>query len=355
MKVTMLFGCLFLLIGCSADEKLQPARLIEARGYGRATPQQHFPLPVNGDGIIAATTIIELVFDKPVLEVSINSINAEPDVVPLATVWTLDSRRLDVWIGKTGMLETVSLTINYKDDTGVHTETLDVRLDLQSVTLRVIAVDPKPGSKRTEAVDLSNPRREFPRQEFRITFNEPIIPNSGRIMFGSRATIQLQETEATDTISWNQCFRSFAPVEPDNIGSMVIRDFQNVNGDFQPHPYVGWYWMPEFDLGPPEALEYDPIGQDVDPETTRFIRVVFNEPVETAICEITPAITLSPVHIENDSIKSCTGVVTWKFVGTEQLDYSTEYDVKITADDFAGAGSALENYSFTTKAAPASD
>lgn len=212
-------------------------------------------------------------------------------------------------------------------------------------TPRVIAVDPPPGAQRTEAVYLSNPR-----QEFRITFNEPIIPNSGIIMSGSYATIHLQETESTDTVTWNHCFRAFAP---NNISSIVIRDFQNVYGDVQPHPYVGWYWMPDFDLGPPEVFEYYPLGQEVDPETTRFIRVVFNKPVEAASCEITPAITLSPVHIENDSIKSCTGVVTWEFVGTEQLDYSTQYDVKITADDFAGAGSALENYSFTTKAAPA--
>ena len=190
-----------MLIGCSADEKLQPARLIEARGYDRDTPQQPFPLPVNGEGIIAATTIIELVFDKPVLEVSINSVNAKPDVVPLATVWTLDSRRLDVWIGKTGMLETLSLTINYKDDTGVHTKSLDVRLDLQSVTPRVIAVEPIPGFRHSEAIELSALT-----QEFRVTFNEPIIPNSGRIMFGG-ASIHLQGTKATDTITWNQCFR----------------------------------------------------------------------------------------------------------------------------------------------------
>ena len=82
-------------------------------------------------------------------------------------------------------------------------------------TPRVIAVDPPPGAQRTEAVDITY--REVPTQEFRITFNEPIIPNSGMIMFGSHATIQLQETEATDTITWNQCYRPFLP---DNIGSM---------------------------------------------------------------------------------------------------------------------------------------
>lgn len=217
-------------------------------------------------------------------------------------------------------------------------------------TPRVIAVDPKPGSKATEAVELDL------RQEISITFNEPVIPNSGRIMFGSRefgrqSAIQLQDTNPTDTITWNICFRQIG-LEPDTL---VVSDFQNVNGDVQPHAFVGWYWMPLVDPGPPQVLEYFPIGHEVDPEITRFIRVVFDQPLETAICQITPAITLSPVHIENDSITSCTAVITWEFVGTEQLDYSTKYDVKITAEDFAGAGPALENYSFTTKAAPDSD
>ncbi len=218
---------------------------------------------------------------------------------------------------------------------------------------RVIAVDPPPGAQRTEAVDITY--REVPRQEFRITFNEPIIPNSGRILFGTSpyiTTIQLQETEATDTITWNQCYRPFFL---DYIGSMVVRDFQNVNGDVQPHPYVGWYRMPSVDLGPAKILEYYPMGQDVDPVTTRLIRVVSNRPVEIAFCEITPAITLSPAHIENDSIKSCTGVVTWEIVSTEQLEYSTQYDVKIEVDDGFTGISALANYSFSTRAAPVSN
>ena len=216
-------------------------------------------------------------------------------------------------------------------------------------TPRVIAVEPKPGAQRTEAVELFTLR-----QEFRITFNEPIIPNSGRIMFGSFGPYQLQETEATDTIIWNQCFRQFAPIEPDNIGSLVISDFQNVNGDVQPHPYVGWYWTAEFDIYGPRILEYYPIGQEVDPETTRFIRVVFEKPMGEVFCEITPAITLNPAHIENDGIKSCTGIVTWEFVGTEQLDYSTKYDVKIEASDLAD-NLSFRNFSFSTRAAPASD
>ena len=212
-------------------------------------------------------------------------------------------------------------------------------------TPRVIAVEPKPGSTPTEAVELDL------RQDISITFNEPVIPNSGRIMFGSgkfgyQSVIRLQDTTPVDTITWNICLRQIE-LEPDTL---VVSDFQNVNGDVQPHAFVGWYWMPLIDPGPPQVLEHFPIGHEVDPEITRFIRVVFNQPLETAICQITPAITLSPTHIENDSITSCTAVLTWEFVGSAQLDYSTQYEVNITAEDFAGAGTALENYSFTTKA-----
>ena len=214
---------------------------------------------------------------------------------------------------------------------------------------RVIAVDPTPGIQRTKAVELFNSR-----QEFRITFNEPIIPNSGRVMFGSRAIIQLQETEAVDTITWNQCFRSFASVEPDNIGSMVIRDFQNVNGDVQPHPYVGWYWVAENDRGPPEVLEYYPIGQEVDPETARAIRVVFEKPMAEVFCEISPSIKLGLAQIENDGIKDCTGIVIWEFVGGDPLEYSTKYDVKIEGYDLAD-NFGYANFSFSTKTSPASD
>ena len=216
-------------------------------------------------------------------------------------------------------------------------------------TPRVIAVDPKPGSKATESVELDL------RQEISITFNEPVIPNSGRIMFGSRelgrhSAIQLQDTDATDTIKWNICFRQIGP-EPDTL---VVSDFQNVNGDVQPHAFVGWYWMPLVDPGPPQILEYFPIGQDVDPETTRFIRLVFWKPMGEVFCEIIPAIKLNPAHIENDAIKSCTGIVTWEFVGGNQLEYATKYDVKIEGEDLA-QNLAYHDFSFTTKPAPASD
>ena len=233
----------------------------------------------------------------------------------------------------------------YEDETGIHKDTLDVTLDLQSNSPRVIAVDPKPGAQRSEPVELDTLT-----QDFRITFNEPIIPNSGRILFGN-SRIQLPETKATDVITWNQCFRRFG-LEP---GSLVISDFRNVNYNVQPQPFVGWYRMPLFDITPPAALEYSPIGEDIDPETTREIRVVFDRPMSEAWCEITPAIVLSPTYIDNDSIKNCTAIATWEFVGTEQLDYSTQYDVKIEARDRWGTWANFVRFSFSTSEVPASD
>ena len=305
----MLFCGLFLLFCCSEDE-IQRARLIDAFGYDRDTFRRSW-LPLPGSGVIKTSTIIELVFDKPVLEVSINySAKAEPNEMPPTTIWTLESNRLeDVWIHRAGMnsARDVTLMVIYEDEAGIYKETLDVTLDLQSNSPRVIAVDPQPGARRSEPVELG-----VSTQEFRITFNEPIIPNSGSVLFGS-SRIQLQETEPTDVITWNQCYRRFRFLEPDdtgepiNAGSLVISDFQNVNYDVQPHAFVGWYRMPlGADIASPQALEYYPSGGEIDPEITREIRVVFSRPMEEkAILDISPPIEVVFMGIENERIRFC--------------------------------------------------
>ena len=125
----MLFCCLFLLIGCSADEKIQRARLIEARAYDADTLDS-YPL-LNGSGILGWPAVIELVFDKPVLQVSINTVNAQPDEGAPATVWQLEVTR-NVWdylkIGLNLEKNVVTLTITYEDETGVQKKTLDAKL-----------------------------------------------------------------------------------------------------------------------------------------------------------------------------------------------------------------------------------
>ena len=70
----MLFGGLFLLIGCSANEQKQSSRLVEASAYYHVRELNIRPLPLNGRGKISLQDTIELVFDKPVRQVSINTV-----------------------------------------------------------------------------------------------------------------------------------------------------------------------------------------------------------------------------------------------------------------------------------------
>lgn len=128
---------LCLLIGCSDNPKneheIQPAQLIKASSFdAEGDSLESDPLPLNGRGTLGVGSVIELVFDKPVLAVSINfSTKAKPDDVPPATVWTLAGNRLDVWnylqIGYNPERD-VSLEIIYEDETGIHKNTLNVTL-----------------------------------------------------------------------------------------------------------------------------------------------------------------------------------------------------------------------------------
>ncbi len=155
---SMLFCGLCLLIGCSADEELQPAQLIEARGYDEDTPQSSFPLP----GVIGTTTTIELVFDKPVLEVSINySAKAQPDEMPPTTIWKLESNHLeDVWNLQIGWNpeRDVTLMVIYEDEAGIHKDTLDVTLGAYSLDVfppLIVFLDPWSGEVDVDANRLN--------------------------------------------------------------------------------------------------------------------------------------------------------------------------------------------------------
>lgn len=154
LKSLMLFSGLCLLIGCSTDltddenKEIIPAELIRARAYDRNT-RHSSSLPLNRRGILWYFMMIELLFDKPVHQVSINSVNAESDEVPPAFVWTLDTAQLDVWNRQIGWnpSRNVTLVINYEDETGFRTETLDVRLGAYSIEKpppEITFVDPKP-------------------------------------------------------------------------------------------------------------------------------------------------------------------------------------------------------------------
>lgn len=131
LRSTTLLLPLLLFMDCSSEEgdELQPARLIKAHVYDRDTLDS-YPL-LSGSGILGWPAVIELVFDKPVLHVSINTVNAQPDEGTPATVWQLEVTR-NVWdnlkIGLNLEKNVVTLTITYEDETGVQKKTLDAKL-----------------------------------------------------------------------------------------------------------------------------------------------------------------------------------------------------------------------------------
>ncbi|MDE0184817.1 MAG: hypothetical protein OXP71_05105 [Candidatus Poribacteria bacterium] len=132
LRCTVLFCGLCLLICCSADDEIQPAQIIEASSYHYFQKLNTKPLPLNGRGEISLSDTIELVFDKPVRQVSINTIDARPNQEPTATVWLLEIKPLEVWAREMGphlkLEKDVTLTIHYEDETGVHIDTLDVTI-----------------------------------------------------------------------------------------------------------------------------------------------------------------------------------------------------------------------------------
>lgn len=140
LKSTCFLCGLLLLIGCLADsnEEPQPAKLIKVTSYDAEGDSSEVDLfPLNGRGILGRDSIIELVFDKPVLEVVINyAAKAQSDDVPPATVWKLEGNQLEeVWNLQIGFNPErgVTLTIIYEDETGIHKDTLDVTLGAYSI------------------------------------------------------------------------------------------------------------------------------------------------------------------------------------------------------------------------------
>ena len=173
LRATMLFCVLCLLIGCSADEEIQPARLMVANSYYIQSLQELNvrPLPLNGRGIISHSETIGLVFDKPVRQVSINDVDTRPNQKPTATVWLLENRRLEVWDNQDGFNpeKDVTLRIVYEDETGVHRDTLDVTLGAYHISSPLPVIDSASVWNQTDAdADQLN------REGIRLVFNTSI-------------------------------------------------------------------------------------------------------------------------------------------------------------------------------------
>ena len=196
-----------------------------------------------------------------------------------------------------------------------------------SKAVEVVQIIPEAGTRQTPTVIKS------PTQKFLVRFDQPIISNSGSITFGNW-TFQPDATDRTDTLTWNRCFR---PLEmPENLVPLIIHNFQSVDGETQRERFEGWYKMysVDFDITFPEVIEYHPTGQDVEPESIKEIRVVFDRPMGQVEFEIVPFID-GTAQFNNNDIQ-CIGVASWVFVDTEQLHYATDYRIVLKASDVMG-------------------
>ena len=199
------FCVLCLLFGCSTDnEDIQPAQLIKASSTdGEGDRLEVDPLPLNGGGILSVSSIIELVFDKPVLEVSINySAKAQPYDLPPATVWKLEANQLDVWdyleVGFNPERD-VTLTIIYEDETGIHKDTLHVTLGGYHIDVFPPVID----SSNVRHNQINVDANQLNREGIRITFSDWMNPRRTKIEIYSGQVIlnwKLYWTDRTKTV-----------------------------------------------------------------------------------------------------------------------------------------------------------
>ena len=202
----MLILALLLFVDCSSNEndELQQARLIKARYYGQEQESLDIhPLPLNGRGILAPDSTIELVFDKPVLLVSVNyAARAQPIEGSPATVWKLESNRLkDVWYDLVGWNpgRDVTLTIVYEDDIGIHKETLDVTLGDYSVHPLPPVISFADPSNHEIDVDA----KRLNRDGIKITFDKQMDTQRTRIVIYHRFPNPVAFERGQRILHWN--------------------------------------------------------------------------------------------------------------------------------------------------------
>lgn len=104
-----------------------------------------------------------------------------------------------------------------------------------------------------------------------------------------------------------------------------------------------------YDIDPPEIVEYHPTGQDVDPESIKEIRVVFDRPMTNMGIEIAPFINGSAQFSNNDI--QCFSVSRWVFSDTAQLRYATDYRIVVRGSDAMGQHVEI-TLDFSTRAKP---
>lgn len=208
---------------------------------------------------------------------------------------------------------------------------------------QVVEVIPHAGTRQTPTVIYSLT------QVFLVRFDQSIIANSGSITFGDW-TFQPEATDKPDTLTWNRCRRPLRM--PENLVPLIIENFESVDGETQRERFEGWYTIHGvdlYDIDPPEIVEYHPTGQDVDPESIKEIRVVFDRPMTNMEIQISPPINGRARFDSNDIL--CFGVARWVISDTVQLRYATDYRIVVRVTDRFGQHAQL-TLEFSTRAKP---
>ena len=240
--------------------------------------------------------------------------------------------------------------------------------EIKDTSPKVIEIIPEPGAQM-EPKEI----KPEPKPRLLIRFNQLIIPTSGTVTLG-RLTLNPSENpyeyeqEPTDILTWILCYHKFTGLE--GKAQLILRGFHAPNGETQTETVVGWYEIPpvdiyalnnveqcpvvhrapQLDLAPPELIGYSPMGHQVDPETVKSIRLLFDRQVIGNVA-IVPPID-GTIHISDGML--CTGIVSWNFAHGEQLRYGTEYHVTAMVQD-AGGNAGDAEFRFTTRSRPGAD
>ena len=112
--------CYLLCTGCGDDEAIPDDEMIPARLLKTTPPAR---------AIERFTPEMELVFDKPVLQVKVSGVDAQPNGPIPAAIWTLDLNHFEtvhpIVYEQNIPPERVCLTVSYTDEGGHHDEELD--------------------------------------------------------------------------------------------------------------------------------------------------------------------------------------------------------------------------------------
>lgn len=142
--------CYLLFTGCGNDEVIPDDEVIPARLL-KTTP----PASV----IDRFEPEMELVFDKPVTEVQVNGVDAQPKFPMPFAIWTLDLRHFEqihpIVYEQNIPPERVCLTVSYTDEGGRHHEQLDCAelgaIIVSSPVPEIIAATVKDGDVEVDA------------------------------------------------------------------------------------------------------------------------------------------------------------------------------------------------------------